>query len=58
VSDVRKFATATGWRPRVGVREGIARLHEWLLENRQPAFVAGEFALPVATRAPSRAVVH
>ena len=38
VSDVRKFAAATGWRPRVGVREGIARLHEWLIENRQPAF--------------------
>jgi CDP-paratose 2-epimerase len=32
VSDTRKFQAATGWRPRVSVEEGIARLHEWLLE--------------------------
>jgi CDP-paratose 2-epimerase len=33
VSDTRKFAEATGWRPRVAVREGVARLHEWLAEQ-------------------------
>jgi len=32
VSDVRKFAQATGWRPRVGVREGLERLVAWLDE--------------------------
>jgi CDP-paratose 2-epimerase len=32
VSDIRKFQAATGWRPRVGVDEGVLRLREWLLE--------------------------
>jgi CDP-paratose 2-epimerase len=32
VSDTRKFAQATGWRPRTSVREGVSRLYEWLLE--------------------------
>ena len=45
VSDVRKFSLATGWRPRVTVREGIARLYEWLVESRQPAFVSTELAV-------------
>ncbi|HET6655578.1 MAG TPA: NAD-dependent epimerase/dehydratase family protein [Gammaproteobacteria bacterium] len=30
VSDTTRFGTATGWRPRVGMRDGIARLHAWL----------------------------
>ena len=30
VSDIRKFSAATGWRPNIGVREGVSRLHEWL----------------------------
>ena len=30
VSDIRSFAEATGWRPRVGVREGLLRLIHWL----------------------------
>ncbi len=34
VSDTTKFTAATGWRPRVGVREGIERLHDWLAETR------------------------
>ena len=33
VSDTRAFQAATGWLPRVGVREGVGRLHQWLLEN-------------------------
>jgi CDP-paratose 2-epimerase len=37
VSDTRKFAAATGWRPQVSVSEGIQRLYEWLKESRQPA---------------------
>jgi CDP-paratose 2-epimerase len=34
VSDPRKFSSATGWSPKVGVREGITRLYEWLKEIR------------------------
>ncbi|HVY47510.1 MAG TPA: SDR family NAD(P)-dependent oxidoreductase [Minicystis sp.] len=30
VSDVTAFSAATGWRPRVGVQEGVRRLHQWL----------------------------
>jgi CDP-paratose 2-epimerase len=45
VSDVRKFASATGWRPRVAVRDGIARLYEWLVESRQPTFLSSELAV-------------
>jgi len=33
VSDTRKFADATGWCPQVGIREGVARLHQWLREH-------------------------
>jgi CDP-paratose 2-epimerase len=45
VSDVRKMREATGWTPRVGVREGVRRLHDWLRENsvvkRRAAIGAG-----------------
>jgi CDP-paratose 2-epimerase len=34
VSDTGKFREATGWAPRVRVRQGVARLHDWLLEHR------------------------
>ena len=34
VSDTAKFQAATGWKPQVGVREGIERLYNWLHENR------------------------
>ncbi|ATB28888.1 NAD-dependent epimerase/dehydratase family protein [Melittangium boletus] len=30
VSDTRKFQAATGWVPRVGVEQGVSRLHAWL----------------------------
>ncbi|HVJ39420.1 MAG TPA: SDR family NAD(P)-dependent oxidoreductase [Stenotrophomonas sp.] len=32
VSDTRAFQAATGWKARVGAREGVARLHDWLVE--------------------------
>jgi CDP-paratose 2-epimerase len=32
VSDTRLFARMTGWAPRVAVREGLHRLHDWLHE--------------------------
>lgn len=34
VTDFSKFHTATGWSPRVPMREGIERLHAWLCESR------------------------
>lgn len=30
VSDIRKFHEATGWRPRVRLREGLTRLYDWV----------------------------
>ena len=33
VSDTRAFELATGWKPRMSVREGVSALHRWLLEN-------------------------
>lgn len=32
VSDTRAFTAATGWEPAVAAEEGIARLHEWLVD--------------------------
>jgi CDP-paratose 2-epimerase len=34
VSNFSKFENATGWRPRVGMREGVQRLQAWLREFR------------------------
>jgi CDP-paratose 2-epimerase len=44
VSDMRAFGRLTGWRPRIGLDEGLARLHEWLTgvpEVRRAAVAAG-----------------
>ena len=30
VSDTRRFAAATGWAPKTGVRDGVESLYEWL----------------------------
>jgi CDP-paratose 2-epimerase len=37
VSDLRAFAAATGWRPTTSPREGVARLHDWLVEESTQA---------------------
>ncbi|HSH39730.1 MAG TPA: NAD-dependent epimerase/dehydratase family protein [Chthoniobacterales bacterium] len=37
VSNFSKFQTATGWKPKVGMREGVGRLHAWLREFRAAA---------------------
>jgi CDP-paratose 2-epimerase len=37
VSDSQKFSAATGWKPRVGVYEGVRRLYEWLLHTQGDA---------------------
>lgn len=34
VSDARKFQTATGWKPKFKVREGVEKLYRWLIETR------------------------
>jgi CDP-paratose 2-epimerase len=33
-SDIRRFSAATGWVPQVSVRQGVAALYAWLLQNR------------------------
>jgi CDP-paratose 2-epimerase len=40
VSDTRKFEAATGWRPRMSLPDGVARLHEWLLRPGSEAAAA------------------
>ncbi len=44
VSDCRRFQAATGWWPRVRVREGVRKLHGWLQEmtGKVPAAQAAE----------------
>ncbi len=34
VSDIRKAQRDFGWQPKVGVEDGIRRITEWVLENR------------------------
>ena len=34
VSDTRKFQKATGWYPKHNVADGVAKLYQWLCENR------------------------
>ncbi|MFL6548800.1 MAG: SDR family NAD(P)-dependent oxidoreductase [Povalibacter sp.] len=36
VSDISKFRSATGWRPKVGIDEGLNALHRWLENSRAP----------------------
>jgi CDP-paratose 2-epimerase len=36
VSNTARFETATGWRPRTGVRRGLKQLAEWLTRERTP----------------------
>lgn len=40
VSDVAKFAAATGWQPHVDVQSGVAQLYRWLCENVRENAVA------------------
>jgi len=35
VSDIGKAKQKLGWEPRVGVEEGVERLYEWVVENRE-----------------------
>jgi CDP-paratose 2-epimerase len=53
VSDAALFGELTGWRPAVGVAEGIRTLREWLVEAGVPALVqsASETTPMVAAKA-------
>jgi CDP-paratose 2-epimerase len=44
VSDTSRLRKATGWRPRVGVDEGVTRLYEWLTERDAREASAGQRA--------------
>ncbi|HKS10001.1 MAG TPA: NAD-dependent epimerase/dehydratase family protein [Pyrinomonadaceae bacterium] len=43
VADTSKFAALTGWNAKVGVRDGVKRLYEWLMASGQyfPAVPVG-----------------
>lgn len=56
VSDIRRFSAATGWKPRVGVREGVRRLHRWLIEHRLAEAEADRIAPPSTVLAAGRDV--
>lgn len=43
VADARALTETTGWAPRVGVDEGVRRLHDWLVRNH-PALVSAPAA--------------
>ncbi len=45
VSDTAKFSESTGWSPKVDIPEGMRKLYEWLLrerENEVPKYAAEE----------------
>jgi len=42
VSDIRAFCDVAGWSPRVGLADGVARLHDWLVEH--PSVTPAELA--------------
>lgn len=54
VADTSKFAGVTGWRPKVGVREGVRRLYDWLMASSQQfsavPIAVGEVARRVEAR--------
>jgi len=35
VSNTAQFRAATAWRPRIGVREGVAALYRWMMTSRR-----------------------
>lgn len=50
VSDTRAFQQATGWQPKVGADDGIARLYRWLAARQSKA------AQPARSRQPAGAL--
>jgi CDP-paratose 2-epimerase len=35
VADIRKAEAELGWKPKVGVRDGVGRLFRWVMENKE-----------------------
>jgi len=35
VADIRKAAAELRWKPKVGVREGVGKLFQWVMENKE-----------------------
>jgi CDP-paratose 2-epimerase len=33
VSDTRRFQAATGWAPAIGIRDGLAKMYDWLVQS-------------------------
>ena len=58
VSDTRRFARITGWRPRVSPREGIRRLREWLMANDTSAIVTRVDERPLVAKSRGPALVR
>lgn len=46
ISDIRAVADALDWQPRVTVRDGLARLHEWLSTRFAPEELAAGQEMP------------
>jgi CDP-paratose 2-epimerase len=49
VSDTGKFQRRTGWRPRIGVQQGLEQLTRWLTESRPTAITANIGDVPAVT---------
>jgi CDP-paratose 2-epimerase len=58
VSDTRKFQRLTGWRPRVGVEEGLLLLAEWLKSAGIAAPVSEATSRDAVARAAGTGVVR
>jgi len=50
VANTDKFSAFTGWKPKVGVREGVRRLYDWLVASNH------HFVAPVELRQVARTV--
>jgi dTDP-L-rhamnose 4-epimerase len=48
VSDTRRFGSATGWAPRVGVEQGVDRLYRWMRKSVVPSRAVHERKAPAA----------
>jgi CDP-paratose 2-epimerase len=59
VSDTSRFGALTGWRPTVGIADGLSALHDWLVAERvaeQPQPAASDTAWPLGSATAAAAV--
>lgn len=54
VSDTSRFTGATGWRPRVTLRQGLEALHDWLRAERATGLIAPLARSPRQALQPAR----